>query len=93
MHLSSDNIKFTSYSEVNDIIEKLFKSLHSKYQDGLETPMKGSDFIFDLVQLIYQKCHKENFKRGGSYIDSPNWIKKKKAKINPKIEDDKCFQY
>ena len=24
MHLSSDNIKFTSYSEVNDVIEKLF---------------------------------------------------------------------
>ena len=27
------------------------------------------------------------------YIDSPNWIKTKKAKINPKNEDDKCFQY
>ena len=34
MHSSSDNIKFTSYSEVNDVIEKLFKSLCSKYQDG-----------------------------------------------------------
>ena len=27
------------------------------------------------------------------YIDSPNWIKTKKATINPKNEDDKCFQY
>ena len=34
MHSSSDNIKFISYSEVNDVIEKLFKSLCSKYQDG-----------------------------------------------------------
>ena len=25
--------------------------------------------------------------------DSPEWIKKKKATINPKNEDDKCFQY
>ena len=38
--------------------------------------MKGSDFIFTLVQLMCYKCHKVNLKRGGSYIDSPNWIKK-----------------
>ena len=34
-----------------------------------------------------------NFRVGGSYIDSADWIKKKKTKINPKNEDDKCFQY
>ena len=33
------------------------------------------------------------FIRGGLYIDSPDWIKKKKATINPKKTDDKCFQY
>ena len=48
--------------------------------------MRGSDFIFDSVQLMCGKCHKINFQRGRSYIDSPDWIKKKKA-------DDKCFQY
>ena len=31
--------------------------------------------------------------RGGSYIDSPKWLKNKKATINPKNNDDKCFQY
>ena len=55
--------------------------------------MRGSDFIFDSVQLLYYKCHKVNFKRSGSYIDSPDWIKKKKATINAKKPDDKCFQY
>ena len=93
MHSSSDYIKFTTYSDANDIVEILFNSLSSKYQDGLETLMKRSDFIFDSVQLMYQKCHKVNFKRYGSYIDSPDWKKKKKATINPKIEDDKCFLY
>ena len=24
------------------------------------------------------KCHEISFKRGGSYIDSPDWIKNKK---------------
>ena len=55
--------------------------------------MRGSDFIFDSVQLMYYKCHKVNFKRGDSFIDSPDWIKKKKAAINTRNTDDKCFQY
>ena len=55
--------------------------------------MRGSNFIFDSVQLMYYKCHKVNFRRGGSYIDSPDWIKKKNATIYPKNEDDKCFRY
>ena len=55
--------------------------------------MKGSEFIFDSVQLMYYKCRKVNFRPGGSYIDSPDLIKNKKATINPKNKDDKCFQY
>ena len=31
--------------------------------------------------------------RGGPYIDSPDWIKYKKATINLKNEDDECFKY
>ena len=55
--------------------------------------MKESNFIFDSVQLLHYKCHKANFKRGESYIESSNRTKNKKAKLNPKNEDDKCFQY
>ena len=44
--------------------------------------MRGSDSIFDCVHLLYYKCHKINFKQGGSYIDSADWIKSKKAVIN-----------
>ena len=43
--------------------------------------------------LLYYKFHKVIFKRGGSYIDSPDWIKKKKALTNSKKDDDRCFQY
>ena len=31
-------------------------------------------------------------KIGGSYIDFPKWLKNKKATINPKNKDDKCFK-
>ena len=27
------------------------------------------------------------------FIDSPKWLKDKKSTINPKNNDDKCFQY
>ena len=40
MHSSSDNGKFTLYSNANNVIEKLFKSLHSNDRDNLETSMK-----------------------------------------------------
>ena len=44
--------------------------------------MKGGEFVSDYVHLLYYKCHKINPNRGGPYIDSPDWIKNKKATIN-----------
>ena len=79
MDSSSDNIKFTPYRDTNDVIEKLFLSLRSKYEDNLETSIKGSNFKLDSVELIYCKCHKKYFKGGGSYTDSRDWIKRKKS--------------
>ena len=52
--------------------------------------MRGSEFIFIAVQLLHYKCHKVNFKRGISYINSPVWIKNK-ATINSKNEDVNAF--
>ena len=54
---------------------------------------RGSDFIFDSAQLLNYKCPKVNFTRSGSNVESPCWIKSKKATTNPNNEDDKCFQY
>ena len=60
--------------------------------------MKGSEFIFDLLLiyflsvLIYCITNFVSLNRGGSYIDSPEWLKNKKATINPKT-NGKCFQY
>ena len=43
--------------------------------------------------MIYCHLQKVSLKRGGSYIDSPDWLKNKKATVNPKNNDDNCFQY
>ena len=55
--------------------------------------MKGSDFAYDSVNLLHYKFHRISLNRGGSYIDSLKWLKNKKATINPKNNNDKCFQY
>ena len=55
--------------------------------------MRRSSFNFYSVNQLYYKCDKINFKRGSSYVDSPDWISNKKATINPKNNDYRCFQY
>ena len=55
--------------------------------------MKGSDFEFDGVNFLYYDFNKMRLSRGGSYLDSPKWLKDKKTTINPINNDDKCFQY
>ena len=42
---------------------------------------------------MHYDLNKTSLIRGGSYIDSPKWLKDKKATINPKNNDQKCFQY
>ena len=54
---------------------------------------KGINFIFDPVDLLYYLCLKINLNSGGSYTNSLDWIKTKKAAINPENNDGKCFQY
>ena len=54
--------------------------------------MRGSDFIFDCINLLYYKCHKINANRGGLYT-GPDLIKNKIVTINPISEkDNKCVK-
>ena len=40
--------------------------------------MKGSEIVFNSVDLLQYKCNKISLTCGGSYIDSPKWLKKQK---------------
>ena len=85
MHSKSVNIEIMISDEAVEVIKEIFDSLKNRYQNNLES-MKGSAFVFDYVQLLNYKCHKINSNRGGPYIDSPDWIKNKKATINSIIK-------
>ena len=56
--------------------------------------MTDSEFIFNYIYLLYYECFKTNPNRVGSYTDSPDLIKIKKATTNPiNKNDNRCFQY
>ena len=84
IHSKSDNIEILIGNETDEIIEDLFDSFLQKYKKGLEESMKGSEFAFDNFDSLYYKLHKISLNRSESYIDSPKWLKNKKATINPK---------
>ena len=92
MHTRSNNVEFTNGSDTDQIIEGLFESFLQKYEENLQEKMKGSDFEFDGVNFLYYDFNKISINRGGSYIDSPKWLKDKKSTINPKNNDKKFFQ-
>ena len=84
-------IQFISSKDAQE--ERVMRSMQMKLltnflshflQGNLETSIKGSEFIFGYVQLVYCKFHKVDFRRGSSNIDSSDWVKEKKATINLK---------
>ena len=64
-------------SYLRDMIINLQKSATWKIQLTI-----AINFIS--FQILYYKCRKISIKHGGSYIDPPDWIKKKRATITPK---------
>ena len=47
-----------------------------KYQGRLEEKIRGIEFVFDSIYLLHYDLHKISLNRGGSYVDSPKWLKK-----------------
>ena len=89
----SDNEEIRSGNETDDIVKGLLNSFLNNYQNEEIILRNGSNFVFESVDLLSYHIHKTSLKRGKSYIKSPEWILNKRATINPKNKDNKCFQY
>ena len=85
MHSKSDNIKIMISDETHEVIKKRFDSLKNRYQNNLKS-MRGSEFVYDYIQLLHYKCHEIYLNPGGSDIYFPDCIKNKKATINPSVK-------
>ena len=81
MHSKIDNIEIMINDKADEVIEELFQSFLSRNQIRLEISIRGSDFIFDCVHLLYYKCHKINYKQVGLFIEFLDSIKTIKQQI------------
>ena len=75
IYVWSSNESIMWRSDTDDIIRELFRSFLHNYQEELRTT-KGSEFIFESVELMDYKLHRVRFRRGGSYIKSLEWLLK-----------------
>ena len=53
IHTTSDSIEIMIGNEKDEIIEERLESHLQKYQEGLKKSMKGSEFVFDSIDLLY----------------------------------------
>ena len=90
IYVWSDNVSIMRGSDLNDIIKKAFRSFLRNYQEELKI-IKGSDFVFESVEMMDYKLHRVRLGRGGSYVKSPEWLANKST-INPKSKNgDECL--
>ena len=89
----SDNTEIMIGEDTDKIIQELFDLPLCRYQTGPEQSIKGTNFMFDYVHWLRDKCHKTSTNGDRLYIDSPEWIKSKKVTINLKNNDNNVFMF
>ena len=75
MDTKINNIETMMVSKTDDIIDELFESFLQRYQERLKEKMKGSEFVFECVDLLCYSLPKTTLRRGKSHIKSPEWLK------------------
>ena len=83
IYVWSNNESIMWGSDTDDIIRELFESFLHNYQEELKI-IKGSDFVFESVELLDYKLHRVCLRKGGPYIKSPEWLANKKSNNKPK---------
>jgi len=79
---NADELKDSVNNMAQDIITLI---------DKADLPKSG--LVFERILGMTIDYNRYNPTRGGSYIALPEWISNKKACINIKNEDNKCFKY
>ena len=85
MPFNSLMTEFFEGSYINDLMQCMLA--HIKTQ--VENPrMPENSFTLNKIMHLYINFHRLELTRGSSYIELPEWIKRKKAVINPQNKDE-----
>ena len=87
------NSRMTPVYMLNDI-DSIVQSMINHMSQQVENPaLRDSKFVFDGIMHTDISIHRLNLTRGSGYIPLPDWLASKKAIINPKNLDMKCFKW
>ena len=87
------NSRMTPVYMLNDI-HSIVQSMINHMEQQVENPaFRDSKFLFDNIMHMNICVHRLNLMRDSSYIPLPDWLEKKKAIINLKNLDLKCFKW
>ena len=92
LELEKNIFKLKKYYDYDDIEYKGTRNVRNLFDLSIDKDYY-KPIITNSVNELYYNLNKISLSRGGSSIDSPEWLKNKKATINPKNNDDKCIQY
>ena len=83
----------TLYITSKNLIKGFMNDVETQFLIHLETAKHFSDTIFDKFLEIQISTARNKAMMGKSFIELPLWIKNKKACVNIKNNDDKCFKW
>ena len=87
-YFSTKTQKVLESSNVNNIVNGYINKINLDIDNFQQN---GSGWVFLSIKKFEINLADYTPTKGSSYIDLPKWIKLKKAIINPKNKDDKCF--
>ena len=90
MPLNKLMTEFFEASDINDLRQRMLACI--KTQTG-NPKFTDSGFTLDKIMHLYINFHKLALTQGGSYIELPEWLKNKKAVVNPQSNDEECFKW
>ena len=77
-------------SEMDTIVQEMVNYMEKQVDNP---KLRDSKFVFDKILQTDISCHRLMLTRGSSFIKLPDWLAKKKAILNPKNLDEKCFKW
>ena len=72
-YIDSDSNILRRGDDTTEFINKLFNSVLENYEKKANA-LKGSNLVFDGIDLTLVQFIKIKLKKGGSYIPTPDWI-------------------
>ena len=66
----SDSVSIMQGKDTDDVIRDIFRSFLQNFQEELKM-IKGSDFVFESIDLMDYKLHRVRLRRSESYIKFP----------------------